>query len=581
MLAVSFLALLTLSTATFAQVNPITVSLTNEATVTLSMQGKTWPLQLNQQFTEHTPTPFQITGNVGNNPRDRVALTVHQWPTDLVGSFMVDGQWYQVESRHSAVRFIGDLATDSALVAMQPNVNLMGGLGFGDMDVVLSHPADLTSPNRNTPNSNTLSRNNAVRTIRALRVGIIVDSRFNDRHSGRGIARALTIMNGVDAILQNELGLAIEVDQIVDYTDPATDPFRLLASDIGTEIMPALQEERLGNTELTDNLALVHLFSGHVNQAQATVVGLGWLNSVCNTNGFDVSLSTPFLFDTLLATHEIIHNLGAPHDNDLQCATYPDISDEYLMWSNITASSTNELSACSLDTTRDALSASCAVNALDMGIEISLRSQNDSQNHELALVVINTDATRTAPDATTQTDLPANTQILALPANCRLSGSTLICEHDAIAPGQFSQQRLLINTGNTTDTRVRSEVMLNTNVDRNRTNNVAVLTIPDASFSDNNLVTVSTNTTMIDQTANTANSPANSPANNIETGLTADTSLAVAPQNALIEPSALEPSPSSSLSLFGATSLSTLWTMLLLVLYRLVASINRVKRKRL
>ena len=47
---------------------------------------------------------------------------------------------------------------------------------------------------------------------KAIRVGIVIDSRYNEQHNGRGLAHALGVMNGVDGLYQNQLGLAVVVE---------------------------------------------------------------------------------------------------------------------------------------------------------------------------------------------------------------------------------------------------------------------------------------------------------------------------------------------------------------------------------
>lgn len=567
--ALIFFSLFGMPSQALSQVSPLGLSVTDDNIVVLSIDGETWPLQLNQPFSATEPTPFHLSGHIKNQPKDRFALTVHQWPSDVAGSISIKQQWYQIESSNSAAQSLGDLSTDSDLLAMQPDVNLIGDYARGVIDEVLQHES-LNQPINFAKISNPTTRATNRTTTRALRVGIIVDSLFDEHHAGRGLARAMTIMNGVDAILQSNLGLAIEVTHIVDYTDPLNDPFRALESNINSLLMPALQTERIQNESLPDNLSLVHLFTGHKDQNTLTLVGLGWLNSVCNSEGFDVSLSSPFLFDTLLAAHEILHNLGADHDNSDRCETYAGIGNDFLMWSNISGNTTDRLSACSIDSARAALNADCAVNAIDMGINISLTSQANTTSHELMIQLINTDTSRLAPDATTLTALPANIHIEGIPTNCHLNADILECHHEPIAPTQQSEIRLLINTRdivntqNVNDTRVRSEVILNTNVDRNLINNVAILNLPTDPFSDDDWVTVSTNTSAVDSTTVSTTDASNEP------------TQTVVPLDSITQTQ----SHSSGFSGLGAASLGPLFSVLLLLGYRLVVTINRVKRQR-
>ena len=81
-----------------------------------------------------------------------------------------------------------------------------------------------------------------------------MDSRFNEFHNGRGLARALTIINGVDGLYQSQFGLALIVDSIRVYDDPTTDPLREQPGDV-TTLLSAFRSARLTDIELS----LIHI----------------------------------------------------------------------------------------------------------------------------------------------------------------------------------------------------------------------------------------------------------------------------------------------------------------------------------
>jgi len=75
---------------------------------------------------------------------------------------------------------------------------------------------------------------------------------------------------------------------------------------------------RLKTPELLRPLALVHLFTGSElpeNQPDAGV-GYAYIGSICNSSGYDISVSAQYYRDIQLAAHEMGHNIGAPHDTD-------------------------------------------------------------------------------------------------------------------------------------------------------------------------------------------------------------------------------------------------------------------------
>jgi len=183
----------------------------------------------------------------------------------------------------------------------------------------------------------------ALAVTRAARIGIAVDSRFNDFHGGRGLAQALTIINGVDGLYRAQFGLALIVDNIRVYDDPAEDPLREQTGSV-EELLTAFRLVRLADAELPTSLAMVHLFSGHQDPDQD--IGLGWIDTACRNDGYDASMSTPYPFDMLLAAHEIAHNLGALHDDDAECQLIGDGLETNVMWSQLSSATGTEMYHC-------------------------------------------------------------------------------------------------------------------------------------------------------------------------------------------------------------------------------------------
>ena len=178
------------------------------------------------------------------------------------------------------------------------------------------------------------------------------------------------------------------------------------------------RDYRLFAEQISNDLALVHLFTG-VRTADPSV-GLAYIDTVCSTNGFDVSLSLPFRFPILLTAHEIGHNLGALHDDETnQCR---DISDT-LMFSHINESSTRTFSSCSADVISKRLEEStCHTDAID--IDVTLARQDDTG---VIALVTNTDTVRAFPAATLTLELEHAT-IASVPASCIIiSGNRAEC----------------------------------------------------------------------------------------------------------------------------------------------------------
>ena len=268
---------------------------------------------------------------------------------------------------------------------------------------------------------------------RAARIGIAVDSRFNEFHNGRGLARALTIINGVDGLYQSQFGLALIVDSIRVYDDPTTDPLREQPGDV-TTLLSAFRSARLTDIELPTDLALVHLFTGHQDPTQ--VIGLGWIDTACRNDGFDVSMSTPFPFDMLLAAHEIAHNLGAVHDDDAACQISGDAFPSNVMWSQLSSATTTEFSSCSLQRVLPTLERGCFAENIDVNVSLFASGNSSSLERRIEVQVSNPDLTRSAVGLTSETRFPDNTILIDASAGCTIAETNLLCRHNPLAAGE-------------------------------------------------------------------------------------------------------------------------------------------------
>ena len=72
--------------------------------------------------------------------------------------------------------------------------------------------ATANSPDTESNETSLQSNKSEFLAPRAIRIGIVVDSRYNEYHDQQGLAHALGIINGVDGLYQSQLGLAVVVD---------------------------------------------------------------------------------------------------------------------------------------------------------------------------------------------------------------------------------------------------------------------------------------------------------------------------------------------------------------------------------
>ncbi len=155
-------------------------------------------------------------------------------------------------------------------------------------------------------------------------VEIAFDLVFQAVFGAQATAQALSILNIVDGHYLNDLKIsigAITVEMLVNDlfdTSVAASPV-LDAGDLLTNI-----ETKKNNAEIpfiTNNSALTHLVTGR--DFNGGTLGVAYLGSVCQANGFSTGTSSIFFTDpttpnipltAVVVAHELAHNLGSDHD---------------------------------------------------------------------------------------------------------------------------------------------------------------------------------------------------------------------------------------------------------------------------
>lgn len=171
------------------------------------------------------------------------------------------------------------------------------------------------------------------------RLGIVIDSQFNAYHSGRGFHKALSILNTTDGIFREEFGIAIHIERVIVIADRDNDPMKLGRTTM-VKMMRNFRRYRSNNAMLGDDIGLATLFTGNKNTDLP--LGLAWIGTACRTDGYDVSVVTPFSHSGLLSTHEIAHSMGASHDYETTCG-----EGRQLMSRSISRQTKDTFSSCS------------------------------------------------------------------------------------------------------------------------------------------------------------------------------------------------------------------------------------------
>ncbi|CAG0878795.1 unnamed protein product [Cyprideis torosa] len=250
---------------------------------------------------------------------------------------------------------------------------------------------------------------------RIMRLSIVVDSRFNRHYKGEGLEKAVSTINAVDGLFQDQFGLAVQLDSALLLTE-ANDPFLNYNGNI-EQVLRAFRNYSLQHESLSDNQTAVHLFSG-ANDID-NIIGLSWIDTACRQDGYNASVSTLFSEQTLLAAHELAHNLGAVHDDDQSCT----IEYNKIMWPNISAATNNRFSNCSKAAVIPKLNASCNLDNIDIGISLDLKQSIafGTQAEILAVTAHNSHAYRDAPDIRSATLIQDGIQqVFASMLNSRL-----------------------------------------------------------------------------------------------------------------------------------------------------------------
>lgn len=324
-------------------------------------------------------------------------------------------------------------------------------------------PANLNSPS----GSDKRMKNSPLKVIK---IGVMVDSRYNELHSGAGLNKALEVISGVDGLFQDQLGLAIIVDRFKSEQDPQTDPLRNYSGSM-EQMLYEFRQIRQNDAEFPAALALVHLFTGHNDPN--TLIGVSWIDTLCQLDGYDLSISTHYPHSILLSAHEIAHNLGAAHDDDQQCLADPSITGSQIMWSELSNSTQTDFSACSLNTMRRSLSSSCVHENIDLAVTIKTTPTSFLFEQHVEVSAFNLDSERTSGHISSITRFPESTQLSNQEAGCVLTNSTMTCQHGSISANSHSIYSVTALLSNSETTPIISELYFSDFTDLDTRDNAA------------------------------------------------------------------------------------------------------------
>lgn len=273
-----------------------------------------------------------------------------------------------------------------------------------------------------------------------LEMQALADAAFRAEYSSDQAAldAVLVRLNNIDGIFSAQIGLEVQATDIQIYS---ADPTALSSSTNADTLLSSLGKMR-SNTASMSSYGATHLFTGR--DLDGDTLGIAYIGNLCGKQ-YGTSLSEirdrGAWIDSLVAAHELGHQLGAVHDGTGVCSSTP--AQGYLMSAQINGSS--ELSQCSRQSILATMqSAACLVpvGPPDVGVTNATIETTTSTRLDWSLPIQNTGTGR-ANLPTIHVTLPANVIVdssAIAGGSCNSSndsnGGQIDCAFDSLAANE-------------------------------------------------------------------------------------------------------------------------------------------------
>ncbi len=236
-------------------------------------------------------------------------LAISQEPTgSVLRGFFKEGKDYYSVSSASETRNVVEVTklNQSDVVAMIENC----GAPKSQELIAAFEKSSASFSNSSAGPIQTFSQNSAFATFQELEVATDADFEYFNIFGTNTNAQILAILNSVDAIYRDQLGIAISVS-FQNFWSNSSDPYT------GSNAENILNQFAIfwdSNRSLVPAFDVFTLFSG--KNFDGSVAGVAFVNSACSQASY--SLVQNFSDQSLVVpvtAHEIGHTLGSEHDN--------------------------------------------------------------------------------------------------------------------------------------------------------------------------------------------------------------------------------------------------------------------------